>query len=83
MDEGGPLREFFHLLIAEVARKNMLFCDVDGKRIPRRCVMELQKQTYCLIGKIIAFSLIQLGQLWIILFMAKPHQDRQMFPSNI
>ena len=51
----------------------MLFCDVDGKRIPRRCVMELQKQTYCLIGKIIAFSLIHGGPAQY--FLARPVID--------
>lgn len=45
VDEGGPLREFFHLLNYAIAR-NMLFCDNDDRRIPRHCIAELEKKSY-------------------------------------
>ena len=37
VDEGGPLRDFFHLLI---------FNGDDYRRVPHHCIMELENQTY-------------------------------------
>ena len=42
--EGGPLREFFHLLMYEIAKKEMLFTGPDDRRVPRHCITELQKK---------------------------------------
>lgn len=61
VDEGGPLREFFHLLLYEIAKKNMLFSGDDDKRVPRHCIMELEKKTYFIVGKMFALSLMHGG----------------------
>jgi hypothetical protein len=61
VDEGGPLREFFHLLTADIARKNMIFNGDDYRRVPRHCVMELENRTYYNVGKILALSLMHGG----------------------
>ena len=61
VDEGGPLREFFHLLTAEIAKMNMLFCGDGDKRVPRHCMMELENGTYYLVGKVIALSIMHGG----------------------
>ena len=61
VDEGGPLREFFHLLTAEIARKNMIFCGDEYRRIPRHSVMELDNNTYYAVGKSLALSLMHGG----------------------
>ena len=61
VDGGGPLREFFHLLTADIARKNMIFNGDDYRRVPRHCVMELENRTYYNVGKIPALSLMHGG----------------------
>ena len=61
VDEGGPLREFFHLLIYEIAKKEMLFMGPNERRVPRHCITELQKRTYFVVGKIFALSLMHGG----------------------
>lgn len=61
VDEGGPLREFFHLLTAEMARRNMIFCGEEYSRIPRHCMLELENRTYYCVGKVIALSLMHGG----------------------
>ena len=34
MDEGGPLREFFRLLLSVIGNNNSLFCGPDDSRTP-------------------------------------------------
>ena len=61
VDEGGPLREFFHLLTTEIAKKNMLFCGDEDRRVPRHCMMELENRTFYVVGKAIALSVMHGG----------------------
>ena len=61
IDVGGPMREYLHLLIATIARKNSWFCGRADARVPMHSVMELEKQTFLYIGKIIALSLLYGG----------------------
>ena len=60
VDTGGPLREFFHLLIAEVANNNSLFEGSDG-RVPVMNVLELERKTYFYVGQMMALSLLHGG----------------------
>ena len=60
-DEGGPLREFFHLLVNEIAKKNVLFRGDGNRRVPRHCVGELKKKTFFIVGKMLALSLMHGG----------------------
>ena len=61
VDEGGPLREFLHLLTAEIARKIMISSSVEYKSVPQHSVMELENQTYYAVGKSLALSLMHGG----------------------
>ena len=60
-DVGGPLCEFLHLLVNEIAKKNMLFCGDEDKRVPRHCLIELDKKTFFMVGKMLAMSLMHGG----------------------
>lgn len=61
VDIGGPMREYLHLLIAAVARKNAWFCGRENSRVPVHSLMELEQQTFVYIGKMIAMSLLYGG----------------------
>ena len=61
MDAGGPLREFFHLLLSEIAQNNTLFCGKVMVRIPKLNMVELSKQTYKCVGAILAASIVHGG----------------------
>ena len=61
VDAGGPLREFFHLLLSEIAQNNTLFCGKVMARIPKHNMVELSKQTYKCIGAILAASIVHGG----------------------
>ena len=61
VDAGGPLREFFHHIMCEVAENNSLFCGLTTARSPRHNVMELEKKTFYFVGVIIALSLVHGG----------------------
>ena len=61
VDAGGPLREFFHHIISEIAENNSLFCGITTARIPRHNVVELEKKTYYYVGVVSALSLIHGG----------------------
>ena len=54
------MREFFHILLAEMANNNTLFEGSEG-RVPRPNVFELEKKTYLYIGQMIATSLLHGG----------------------
>ena len=61
VDKGRPLREFFHLLTAEMARRNMIFCGEEYSRILRHCMLELENCTWVIpceinTGKIFNFQ---------------------------
>lgn len=62
VDEGGPLCEFLHLLMAEIASNNNLFCGREDCRIPTPISMvELEKHTFKFVGNMISVSLIHGG----------------------
>ena len=61
VDAGGPLREFFCLLLGEISSNSMLFCGEETARVPRHNVLELSKQTFRYVGQIIAASLLNGG----------------------
>ncbi len=61
VDEGGPLREFLHLLMGSIATNNTLFCGGDDCRVPTPNMMELAKNTYQHVGEMLAVSLIHGG----------------------
>lgn len=61
VDAGGPLREYFHLLLAEICRNNTLFQGDEKARIPVHNVLALSKQTYKHVGSMIGASLINGG----------------------
>ena len=58
---GGPLREYFRLLVGEVLSKNNLFHGSDTARIPTHNAMELAKKTYFHVGQVFALSLVNGG----------------------
>ncbi|XP_065887268.1 uncharacterized protein [Dysidea avara] len=61
VDAGGPLREFFHLLLGEICGNNSLFCGPDTARVPLHNVAALTKQTFKYIGYMIGASLVNGG----------------------
>ena len=61
IDAGGPLREYFHLLLPEIAESNSLFCRPSQSRVPKHNIFELEKGTFYYIGAIFALSIIHGG----------------------
>ena len=61
VDQGGPLREFFHLLLCAIGQNNNLFCGDTACRVPLHNMLELSKKTYFYIGMMIATSLVYGG----------------------
>lgn len=61
VDQGGPLREFFHLLLCDIAQNNSLLCGCETSRVPAHNMLELAKQSYYYIGVMIATSIIHGG----------------------
>ena len=57
VDNGGPLREFFYLLLQDIS----IFCGPDESRCIMHSMVELDKKTYYYAGLIIALSLIYGG----------------------
>ena len=61
VDAGGPLREFFRLVLGELSRNNSLFCGVETARAPLHNVIALSKKTFKYVGCMLAASLINGG----------------------
>ena len=61
VDYGGPLREFFHILISEISQNNYLFCGDATSRVPMHNMTELTKRTYYFVGVMVAMSLVHGG----------------------
>ena len=57
VDEGGPLREFFRLLLNAIANDNTLLCGPDFSPTPNHHVGELEKITFYYVGVNIVLSL--------------------------
>ncbi len=61
VDEGGPLREFLHLLMGSIATNNALFSGREECRVPASNLPELDKNTYVHVGEMIAVCLVHGG----------------------
>ena len=61
VDAGGPLREFFRLLVDDIYKNNTLFCGHDTARIPVHNMGELVKKTYEHIGVMLGASIVHGG----------------------
>ena len=61
VDDGGPLREFLHLLMGEIAANNSLFCGQEDCRVPLPNMVGLEKLTFQHIGEMMAVSIIHGG----------------------
>ena len=61
VDEGGPTREFFRLVLADLATNNALFNGGEERHIARHNLIELQGDSYLIAGRVIALSLMYGG----------------------
>ena len=61
VDAGGPLREFFRLLLGEIFRNGSLFCGPDTARVPLHNAAALTKGTFKYIGCMMGASLLNGG----------------------
>ena len=61
VDDGGPLREYFYLLMKSISEYTSIFCGPSDNKVPRHNVLELQKKTYYYIGVLFGLSLIHGG----------------------
>ena len=61
VDAGGPLREFFHLLLSSIAQNDRLFSGPPQARSPSHNVAELQQRTFFYIGVFFALSIMHGG----------------------
>jgi hypothetical protein len=61
VDEGGPLREYFRLLLSATESNNLLLSGPEYSRTPTHNVCELERMSFFYIGVIIALSLVHGG----------------------
>ena len=61
MDVGGLLREFFHILMSNIASNHHLFAGDEANRVPRHNIMELEKRSYFYVGVVLAMSIVHGG----------------------
>lgn len=61
VDNGGPLREFFNLLLKSISGNNLIFCGGCDCRCISHNMMELDQKTYYYVGMMIALSIIYGG----------------------
>ncbi|XP_019862007.1 PREDICTED: G2/M phase-specific E3 ubiquitin-protein ligase-like [Amphimedon queenslandica] len=61
VDAGGPLREFFRLVMKDAVSNNSLFQGPEDSRSPAHNVIELKKSTYKFLGEIFALSIVHGG----------------------
>ena len=57
MDDCGPLREFFRLLMLEIKNNANLFCGSENEKSLTHNVLVLQRKEYYYVGKCIALYL--------------------------
>ena len=55
VNTGGPLQEYFTILMRCIAQNNLLFCGKENSRVPVHNVLEMERCTFYLIGSIVAF----------------------------
>ena len=61
VDAGGPLREFFHLLMRAICKNNTLFCGTETARIPNHSMIELSKKSFEHVGCMLGASIVHGG----------------------
>ena len=61
IDDGGPRREFFRLLLTEVGNNNNFFYGPPNRRVPNHNVLNLQNTSFFYLGQIIGLSLLHDG----------------------
>ena len=61
VDEGGPTREFLRLALADVPHNYFLFDGCLDRHVARHNIVELQGNSYFLVGHLIALSLMHGG----------------------
>ena len=61
VDDGGPTREFFRLLLTDIGRQEMLFEGPDGKCLPRHNSLATSDKLFFYIGQIMALSMLNFG----------------------
>ena len=61
VDEGGPRREYFHLLLHEIFEKSGLFAGYPNHCVPLHNVEALSSNKYYLIGRMLAVCIVQSG----------------------
>lgn len=89
VDVGGPLREFLHLLMGEIAANNSLFLRRRALRAPVPNMAALQKLTFKHVGEMISVSPIHGGPpptflaQWTIMYMVqkRPKQQLMMYQA--
>ena len=62
IDDGGPRREFFQLLIQAIANKSGMFSGYPSHVVPLHDVDALIRNKYFIVGKMIAAGIVQGGQ---------------------
>lgn len=61
IDDGGPTREFFRLIIDEMSKKEMLFEGPPTTRVPRHNTMAMEERAFFYMGQLIALSILNNG----------------------
>lgn len=61
VDVGGPMREFFCLLMKEVGSKGMLMCGDENRRTAVHNALALEQKEYLYVGQSIALSIVYGG----------------------
>ena len=61
IDEGGPLCEFFRLLMLEIENDSSLFCGAEGNKAPMHNLIALQRNDFFNVGKVISLSILYGG----------------------
>jgi hypothetical protein len=61
VDAGGPLKEFFYLLLQEISRNKSLFHGSETSLFPVHNMFELSQNTFYYVGCIFAASIIHVG----------------------
>ena len=61
IDDGGPMREYMRLLIADIMSNNTLFCDDINARYLQHNIIELKKRTFYYVGRMLSMSIVHGG----------------------
>ena len=61
VDEGGPRREYFRLVLAELANNNSLFDGDSHRHVLQHNLIELEGNSFLIAERIIALSLVYGG----------------------